>query len=98
MTFTLTSWMIYTLWAIFGLMIIDFLIGFIRSFWAGSFDTTFLGYLKDILYYVFPLNIIITLIPIDPTHWTLVAVYFVGGISVILKYAMDIKRKFHKQA
>ena len=42
MTFTLTSWMIYTLWAIFGLMIIDFLIGFIRSFWAGSFETTFL--------------------------------------------------------
>lgn len=94
MTFTLTDWMIYTMWAIFGLMIIDFIIAFSKSFWEGSFNTTFLGYLKDILYYVLPLNIIISMIPIDPTGWILVIVYFVGGISVILKYVLDIKRRF----
>jgi hypothetical protein len=87
--------MIYTLWGIFGLMIIDFLIAFFRSFWKGSFDPTFvLGYLKDVLYYVLPLNVIVSMIPIDPTGWILVIGYFVGGIAVILKYLLDIKRKF----
>lgn len=95
MTFTLVDWFIYTIWAIFGLMIIDFLIGFAKSFWEGSFDTTFLGYLKDILYYVFPLKIIVSMLSIDPTGWILVIVYFVGGISVIIKYLLDIKRKFN---
>lgn len=97
MTFTLTDWMIYTMWAIFGLMIIDFIIAFSKSFWEGSFNTTFLGYLKDILYYVLPLNLIISMIPIDPTGWILVILYFVGGISVILKYVMDIKKRFQRK-
>ncbi|RCW50242.1 hypothetical protein [Paenibacillus prosopidis] len=94
MTFTLTDWMIYTMWAIFGLMIIDFIISFAKSFWEGTFNTTFLDYLKDILFYVLPLNVIISMIPIDPTGWILVSVYFVGGISVILKYVLDIKKRF----
>jgi hypothetical protein len=33
------------------------------------------------------------LIPMDPTKWTLVIFYFVGGIAVIIKYVLDIKRK-----
>lgn len=94
MTFTLTDWIIYTMWAIFGLMIIDFIIAFAKSFWEGTFNTTFLNYLKDILFYVLPLNVIISMIPIDPTGWILVSVYFVGGISVILKYVLDIKKRF----
>ncbi|MFD0699064.1 hypothetical protein ACFQZT_33865 [Paenibacillus sp. GCM10027628] len=95
MTFSLSSWMIYTLWAIFGLMIIDFLIAFFRSFWAGSFDPTFvLGYLKDVLYYVLPLTIIVSMSAIDPTGWILMILYFIFGLAVILKYLLDIKRKF----
>lgn len=93
---TVSDWMIYTFLTIFGLMIIDFLIAFSKSFWAGSFNTSFLGYLRDIVYYVFPLNIIISLIPLDPTGWILVILFFVGGISVIIKYVMDIKNKFRK--
>ncbi|MFC4769912.1 hypothetical protein [Effusibacillus consociatus] len=93
--FTLTGWMIYTMWAIFGLMFIDFLIALFRSLKEGSFDPTFvLGYLKDVLYYVLPLIIVVYLIPIDPTGWILVIGYFVFGIAVILKYLLDIKRKF----
>lgn len=94
MTFTLTDWIIYTMWAIFGLMIIDFIIAFAKSFWEGTFNTTFLDYLKDILFYVLPLNVIISMIPIDPTGWILVSLYFIGGISVILKYVLDIKKRF----
>lgn len=98
MPFSITDWMIYTLWALFGFMIIDLLISFIRSFWVGSFSPTFiLNYLKEILYYVLPLNIIATMVSIDPTGWILVILYFVGGIAVILKYIMDIIKKFSKK-
>ncbi|WP_052947725.1 hypothetical protein [Aneurinibacillus tyrosinisolvens] len=97
MTFTLSDWMIYTMWAIFGLMIINLLITLFQSFWKGSFDPTFvLNYLKDVLYYVLPLQIVVSVIPIDPTGWILVIFYFIGGIAVILKYLLDIKRKFQQ--
>lgn len=95
MSFTLSDWLVYTLWAVFGLMIIDFLIGFIKSFWKGSFTLTFvLDYLKDVLYYVVPLYIIVTISSIDPTGWILNIFYFIGGIAVSLKYLLDIFKKF----
>ncbi|NOV01156.1 hypothetical protein [Paenibacillus planticolens] len=95
MILTVAGWMIYTLWAIFGLMIIHFLISFFKSFWEGSFDVTFvLGYLKDVLYYVLPLNVLVNLVSIDPTGWILVIFYFICGIAVILKYLLDIKKIF----
>lgn len=95
MGISLADWMIYTVWAIFGLMIIDFLIVLFRSFWQGSFDPGFvLGYLKDILYYILPLNLIISMSSFDPTGFILVTFYFIGGIAVIIKYLVDIKRRF----
>jgi hypothetical protein len=95
MSFTLSDWVVYTVWAVFGLMIIDFFIGFIKSFWKGSFTLTFvLDYLKDVLYYVMPLYIILTISPIDPTGWILHIFYFIGGIAVSLKYLLDIVKKF----
>ncbi|UUZ94058.1 hypothetical protein LJK87_05370 [Paenibacillus sp. P25] len=98
MGLTLTDWMLYTMWAVFGLMILDFLIGFLQSFWRGTFDTSFLSYLKDILYYVLPLNVILSMVSIDPTGWILLSLYFIGGISVALKYILDIVKKFRKPA
>ena len=98
MGYSLADWMIYTMWAIFGLMIIDFLIVLFRSFWQGSFDPGFvLGYLKDVLYYILPLNMIVSMTAIDPTGYTLVTFYFIGGIAVIIKYVMDIVRRFRSQ-
>ncbi|HBZ82096.1 MULTISPECIES: hypothetical protein [Brevibacillus] len=95
MTFTFADWMIYTIWAIFGLMMIDFLIVLFRSFWAGSVNPSFvLGYLKDILYYVLPLNIIVSMIVIDPTGYILVVWYFICGLAVIVKYLLDIIKRF----
>jgi len=85
----------YTMWAVFGLMIIDFLLAFFKSFWAGTFSPMIvLNYLKDIVYFVLPLNIIVSMMPMDPTGWILVIFYFIGGIAVILKYLIDIKGKF----
>ncbi|MFD2371567.1 hypothetical protein ACFSO0_16695 [Brevibacillus sp. GCM10020057] len=95
MGYSLADWMIYTIWAIFGLMIIDFLIVLFRSFWEGTFSPNFiLGYLKDILYYILPLNVIVSMISIDPTKYTLIVFYFLSGIAVILKYVLDIKGRF----
>lgn len=83
------------MWAVFGLMLIDLLIALFRSFWVGSFDPkVVLSYLKDILYYVLPLNIILSMTSIDPTGWILVVLYFVGGLSVVIKYLLDIKKRF----
>ncbi|MBD0381802.1 hypothetical protein [Paenibacillus sedimenti] len=99
MTFTLTDWMLYTMWAVFGLMIIDFLIAFFKLFWEGAFNPSFvLGYLKDILYYVFPLNVLLSLLSIDPTGWILVIFYFIGGIAIVLKYVVDIIKRFQKSS
>ncbi|QHW34702.1 hypothetical protein GZH47_30510 [Paenibacillus rhizovicinus] len=91
--FTLGDWVVYTMWGVFVFMILDFVIAFARSFWAGTFDTTFIGYLKDIVFYVVPLNFILTMTPIDPSHYTLVTLYFIGGASVIIKYVVDIVRR-----
>ncbi|WP_163100680.1 hypothetical protein [Peribacillus alkalitolerans] len=94
MDFALSDWMLYTMWGVLGLMFLDFLIAFFRSFWKGSFNTAFvLEYLKDVLYFVIPLNIIVSMIPMDPTGWILVIFYFAGGIAVIIKYIVDIKGK-----
>ncbi|WP_308639476.1 hypothetical protein [Paenibacillus silvisoli] len=94
MTFTLSAWVTYTMWAIFALMIIDFVIAFSKGFWKGSFDTTFLPYLKDILFYVLPLNFLLSMVSIDPTTYTLVVLYFIGGASVVYKYIRDIIGRF----
>jgi hypothetical protein len=97
MGFTLSDWMLYTLWAVFGLMILNFLIAFVQSFWAGKFDPTFvLDYLKDIVYIVFPLNMLISMFSLDPTGWILITFYFIGGIAAVVKYLLDIKNKLIK--
>ncbi|MGG1554559.1 hypothetical protein [Paenibacillus ferrarius] len=96
MAVTLADWMLYTLWGIFGLMMIDFLIAFFQSFWKGAFDLTFvLDYLKDVLYYILPLDIIVSFVPADPTKWTLVVFFFIAGIAVIFKFVRDIIKKFN---
>ena len=95
MSFTLSDWMLYTMWAVFGLMILDLLLGFLKSFWKGTLTSDFiLGYLKDLLYYVIPLNYLVYMFPIDPTGWILIAFFFVGGLAVAIKYLLDIIKKF----
>ncbi len=93
--FSLSEWMLYTMWAVFGLMILDLLLGFLKSFWKGTLTSDLiLGYLKDVLYYVVPLNFIISMFPIDPTGWILIVFFFVGGLGVIIKYVLEIIKKF----
>lgn len=94
MEFTAASMAVYMMMAVFGLMIIDFLLAFFKSFWMGAFSPSIvLDYLKDIVYYVLPLNILVSMMSIDPTGWILLIFYYIGGLAVIIKYAMDIVGK-----
>ena len=95
MTFALSGLMMYTMWAIFGLMFIDFIIGFFRSLSSSSFPLTqFLNYMKDVVNYVFPLLLMAALMPLDPTGWVMLIAYYVGGLAVIWNYLMSIKNRF----
>lgn len=95
MGFTLADWMVYTLWGVLGLMSLDLLIQLLKSFWKGSFNLSFvLDYLKDVLYYVMPLTVLLSLFDMDPTGWVLVIFYFLGGLAVVVKYLTDIIHRF----
>ncbi|WP_245592181.1 hypothetical protein [Ectobacillus panaciterrae] len=83
------------MWAILGLMLLDFLIGLVRSLVTKSFSLKMvLDYLKDVLYYVFPLLVVVTLMPLDPTGWILLIFYYIGGLAVIWNYLIEIKNKW----
>lgn len=87
----MAGWMLYTLWAVLGLMLLHFLISLFRSLVTKSFTLeVVLVYLKDILFYVFPLLVIITLLPLDPTGWILIVFYFISGVAIILNYLIGI--------
>lgn len=89
------GWVLYTMWAVLGLMLLDFLIGLIRSIVTKSFSLQWvLGYFKNVLYHVFPLLIIISLIPIDPTGWILFIFYLIGGLALIIHYLIEIGHKW----
>jgi hypothetical protein len=91
----MVGWILYTMWAVFGLMLLNLLIGMFRSLVTRSFSPSIvLDYLKDVLYYVLPLIIIVTLIPLDPTGWILLIFYYVGGLAIVWNYLLEIKNKW----
>ncbi|WP_409340736.1 hypothetical protein [Paenibacillus sp. MBLB4367] len=94
MTFTLTGWMLYAMWAVLGLMALDFLFGLYHSLKAGKLPSTLiLGYLKDLLYYVLPLYLLANMQSLDSTGYLVLAGYYVGAFGVVLKYLYDMKGK-----
>ncbi|HEU4965400.1 MAG TPA: hypothetical protein VFV52_16355 [Bacilli bacterium] len=94
MSFELTGWMLYTMWAVLGLMGLDILVGLYRSLMSNTFSLSKLpGFLTGVLTYVLPLFILANLTDIEPTGWLVTIGYYVGGIGVIVKYLMDIKSK-----
>lgn len=91
----IVGWILYTMWAVLGLMLLDFFIGFFKSLVTRSFSpSTVLNYLKDVLYYVLPLIIIVTWMPLDPTGWLLKTFFYIGGFAVVWNYLMAIKNKW----
>jgi hypothetical protein len=87
--------MLYTLWAVLGLMLVDFIVNLFRSFATKSFSPNVgLDYLKDILYFVFPLIFITNLMSIDPTGWVMMVFYYIAGLTVIWHYLVSIFTKW----
>lgn len=95
MSFELTdTWMLYTMWAVLGVMGLDILVGLYRSLMSNSFSLTKLpGFLNGVLVYVLPLFILANLTDIEPTGWLVTIAYYLGGLGVVVKYLYDIKAK-----
>lgn len=93
MTFTLTGWMLYSMLAVLGFMGLSYLVGLYKSLKAGDFSSSLiLTYLKDMLYYVFPLFLISNMLSLDPTGFLLLIAYYVGALGVVLKYLASFKK------
>jgi hypothetical protein len=89
------GWTLYTMWAVFGLLLVDFLIGLFKSVVTKSFSPKLiLSYLKDILFFVYPLVFVINIMAIDPTGWILLIFFYIGSLGVILHYLSEIKNKW----
>lgn len=83
------------MYAVLGLLLIDFLIGLFRSAANGSVSPNIvLDYLQKMLYHIFPLMIVINLMPIDPTGWVLIAFYYISGLALVWHYLIEIKNKW----
>lgn len=95
MTFSLaSSWMLYTFLITLGVMWLDFLISFVRSLINGSFNLSLvLGYLKDMVFYIFPLLLIVALMPLDPVGWLLSIIFAIASLGVIVHYITNIAKQ-----
>lgn len=94
MAVTFTGWMLYAMWCVLGLMALDFLIGMFKALSAKKMNHQLvLGVLKDLLYYVFPLLLLSSLMALDSTGWIIKTGFFIGAAGVVWKYLMDIKNK-----
>jgi hypothetical protein len=87
--------MLYTMYGVVGLMLLDFVIGFVRSLATKTFTVNMvLDYLKSVLYMVFPLLVVLSLMPLDPTGWALKIFYYIGGLAIIWNYLVQIVSKW----
>jgi hypothetical protein len=94
MTLMLTGWMLYAMWAVLGLIGLNFLASLYRSLKVGHYsNTVILSYLQDVLYYVLPLFLLANMMSLDPTGWLVLIAYYIGAVGVILKNVTDIKSK-----
>jgi len=86
---------LYTLWAVLALLLLDFLVGLVRSFIAKTFSSNLVvEYLRNVLYHILPLLVMISLFPIDPAGWILLVFYYIAGLALILHYLTEIKNKW----
>jgi hypothetical protein len=94
----LSGFMLYTMYLILGLIAVDILAGLYKAITTNSFSFAKLaGFLKSgILYLVFPLTVLVSLIPMDPTGWVLTIAYYLASLGIVIKYIMDITGKLTK--
>ncbi|UOF89618.1 hypothetical protein LSG31_17280 [Fodinisporobacter ferrooxydans] len=94
----LTGYMLYSMWAVLGLIALDILTGLYRAMISNSFSfaklASFLG--TGILNYVLPLLVLAKVQQLDPTSWVVALMYYLGALGVVAKYLTDISSKLKK--
>jgi hypothetical protein len=92
MTFELTGWMLYAMWAVLGVMGLDFLVGLVKSLnSSSSMVSMVMGYLKDMLTYILPLFVVYNLMSLDPTGIVMMVFFYLCALGLFVKYIYDLK-------
>lgn len=87
MALTLTGLMLYAMWLVLGVMGLSFVVDLFKSLTSGTFSSsTILTYLKDLLFYVFPLFLLSNMMPLDHTDFIIKIAYYIGALGVVYKY------------
>jgi len=90
----LSGWMLYTMWAVLGLIGLNWLVDLYRSMVSGTLSLGSLtDWLGDLTTHVFPLLLLVLLLAVDPTGWLVLCGYYVGGVGIVLKLLFALKKK-----
>lgn len=95
MMVALSGWMLYTMWAVLGLIGLNVLAGMYRALMSNTFSLSLVPkFLGDMLNTVLPLMILGAAQTYDPTGWIALIAYYVAGVGLIWRYLVEIKVKF----
>ncbi|MCX7569889.1 hypothetical protein OS242_07920 [Tumebacillus sp. DT12] len=95
MMVALSGWMLYTMYAVLGLIGLNVLAGMYRALMSNTFSLSLVpNFLGDMLHTVLPLMILAGAQTYDPTGWIALIAYYVAGVGLIWRYLMEIKGKF----
>lgn len=90
----LTGWMLYTMWAVLGLIGLNWLVDMYRSLIGKTFSSNNLtSVLGAMMTTVLPMLILVYVMPLDPTGWIVLIAYYLSGLGVILSNLSDLKKK-----
>ncbi|CAN7530001.1 MULTISPECIES: hypothetical protein [unclassified Paenibacillus] len=87
MALTLSGLMLYAMWLVLGVMGLSFVVDLFKSFSSGTFSSsTITNYLRDLLYFVFPLFLLSNMMPLDHTDFIIKIAYYIGVVGVLYNY------------
>ncbi|NQX57283.1 hypothetical protein [Paenibacillus qinlingensis] len=87
MALTLSGLMLYAMWLVLGVMGLSFVVELFKSFSTGTFSSsTITNYLRDLLYFVFPLFLLSNMMPLDHTDYIIKIAYYIGVLGVLYNY------------
>lgn len=87
MALTLSGLMLYAMWLVLGVMGLSFVVELFKSLSTGTFSSsTITNYLRDLLYFVFPLFLLSNMLPLDHTDFIIKIAYYIGVLGVLYNY------------
>ncbi|MBL0386597.1 hypothetical protein JJB07_08035 [Tumebacillus sp. ITR2] len=90
----LTGWMLYTMWAVLGLIGLNWLVDMYRSLVGKTFSAdTLSGVLGDMMTTVLPMLVLAWAMGVDSTGWIVLIGYYLTGLGVVWKQLSNLKNK-----